>query len=117
VVVQYLVLRYLAGQDKTLPKTEVSKLLQSFRRDVRIETLQRETTSPLLAPPNEPVFQGGKIAPSVIAEPLPVDSGRPSPILGLVERYGHGSRSKRYSRGRNFSVGNPDGDFEPVDKQ
>lgn len=113
VMVQGLVVRYLS---RGMGGEEKKAVLKRFERDVAGERLEKVISSPLLNP---------TIPPAVVEEDEPsgvhvVDSsaGRrvaEDGILGVIERYAPKGRSSRYS-GKPVIWGDPDGDFEAVDK-
>lgn len=121
-VVQKLVLKELAKRGG-LPRMKVKTLLDTFKLDVRAESLEKDQKSPLLEveePPPPRAERYRQARPSKILEMMRDDQGlpeRPKPLDNLVGQYAFNSRAKHYARGRRFLTSDPDGDFEPLEQK
>lgn len=88
--------------------------------DVQAERLEKERTSPKQLPiedyemPTEVLERGSKYLDGAVKTKFESGEDRPKPIDDLAERYGGTRRQVRYSRGRKFTLLDPDGDFEPI---
>jgi hypothetical protein len=124
VLVQRLVLRYLA-KEGALPKERRADMKRVFDLDVQAERLEKERTSPKTQKVEEPAFppitrseryadgrQTSAIDVAVAVEnDFPV---RPKRLNNLIASYGAPGREKHYAKGRMYTSGDPDGDFEPL---
>lgn len=126
VYIQRLTIKYLS-REGALPKERVKSLMRTFDVDVRAEQVERLQTSPSLGGVEIPLIARAdayrKGAGRSVLDQAKVEADkdilpiRPQSIDALAARYAHESRSKRYARGKRFSVGDEDGDFEPVSRQ
>ena len=129
VFVQLLVLRALS-RIGGFPKDREDELRRTFKLDDDAEKLEKERTSPLhetsVEQPRPPFeraqrYQEGSISTSLDVA-VAVDRGeetkmRPSKLDNLIAMYGPNLRAKKYGPGRRYLVGNPDGDFDPIEEQ
>ncbi len=124
-VVQRLAMGYFAKHGG-VPKTRQREMKKVFDLDVAAERLEKEQTSPLVQkieqPASPPITRSERYADGsqrsaidvavAVEEDLPL---RPKKIDNLIASYGGPGRERHYARGRRYTTGDPEGDFEPLE--
>ena len=124
VYVQKLVLGYIS-KTGAVPSDRAHQLRKMFDLDDRAERLEKERTSPKIQPVEVPIvdaplradkYAGGAQS-SLIDQVVEAETGvpqRPTKLDNLIGMYAPALRAKSYARGRHYTTGDPEGDFEPV---
>ena len=122
VVIQKLVLKWLASQEGLTDREALADLKRKFDADMRLEEATMATSSPLLDVDDDRGRDQRYIAKRTAGtlDGFRNDNAeggrpyRPAPLDELASRYGASGRGHRYARGKRALVTADDGDFDRV---
>lgn len=117
------------GTNPAIPESKVRAMFEQLNLDIQQDELNAARSAPSLqgvvdepVPPPQPRATRYQIPTvqrqleDVVAEETGLPR-RPKPLNNLIGKYAFDQRAKRYANGREFTVQNSDGDFEPLENE